>query len=254
MGLFFEIWITLLGLIVGSFLNAAIFRIPRGYLLTLPKRSMCISCKKKLMWFHNIPILSYLFLKGRCAYCKKQISFRYPMVEVLTAMLFYAVVRNFGFSFSTLYYCVFAAFLIAVTFIDLDFRIIPDRFSIGGIILGVVFSPFVFEHSFVEALLGALGGFGLLWFMAFIYEKITGREGMGFGDVKYLGMIGAFLGFHSALTSLVLASFIGAIVGVILILVQKKNLKTALPFGPFLTVGALLQLFWSDIFSFQTYL
>lgn len=247
------LWSFFFGAAIGSFLNVVIFRIPNGYRLNLPSRSACVSCKRKLHWYENVPILGYVFLRGRCQSCGIAISPRYPIVELLTAVLFFAVYRYFGLSIATPYFWYFAAALVAITFIDLDHRIIPDVISFPGIAVGFIFSFAAPELGFLRSGLGiALGGF-LFWFMGWIYERITGREGLGFGDVKMLAMIGAFLGPKGVFGTIVISSMVGSVVGIILMVVQKKDLKLAVPYGPFLAIGALVQLFWGDYLALRFY-
>ena len=247
------VWTFLVGLAIGSFLNVVIYRIPRGYLLTLPRRSVCTTCQRQLTWAENIPVLSYIFLRGCCRGCGNRISLRYPTVEILCGALFFAVYRVFGFSPSLIFYWVYVAGLLAVTFIDLDFQIIPDRISLGGIVIGILASPYIRELGLSSSILGALLGGGFFWAMGFLYEKIRGREGLGFGDVKLLAMIGAFQGPSGVLGTVILSSLVGSVVGVFLMIVQKKTLKTAIPYGPFLAIGALTTLFWGDFLAYQFY-
>ena len=246
-------WFCVLGLCVGSFLNVVIFRLPAGYLLGLPSRSACMNCRRKLFWYENIPLVSFLFLQGRCAGCDCRISFRYPFVELLTAVLFIAIYRFYGFSFGALFYCLFVAGLIAITFIDLDHLIIPDSISLPGIISGLLGSFWVVDLGYLHSVLGVLSGGGVFWLLGWVYEKYTGREGLGFGDVKLLAMIGAFLGPSGALGTMVISSLMGSVFGVILMIAQKKDMKLAIPYGPFLAIGALTFLFWGDFIVLRLY-
>jgi leader peptidase (prepilin peptidase)/N-methyltransferase len=241
------------GAAIGSFLNVVIYRLPHGFHLGLPSRSACPKCKRRLRWYENIPILSYLVLRGRCAGCSSLVSLRYPLVEVLTALLFVAVYKYFGISLSTLYYWVFVAALLAITFIDLDHRIIPDAISLPLAALGVAGSFLIPQLGILSSVLGVLLGGGLFWFMGWAYEKATGREGLGFGDVKMLAMIGAFLGPKGTIGTILISSVSGSIVGLVLMIAHKKNLKLAIPYGPFLALGALIYLFWGDDLVFRFY-
>jgi leader peptidase (prepilin peptidase)/N-methyltransferase len=250
---FVQIWFFILGAVVGSFLNMLIYRLPRGYHINLPSRSTCTSCLKQLTVLENIPILSYLFLKGRCKTCGVKIGFRAFFVEVVTAMLFYAISSFFGFSFETLFYCFFVSSLILVTFIDIDFRIIPDEVSIWGSVLLLILSHFVEELGFINSLLGALSGSMFFYFLSKIYTFFTKREGLGFGDVKLLFFIGAGLGIKGAFLTIILSSLLGSIVGIIIMIVQKKDLKLAIPYGPFLAIGAMISLFWGDVLNLRIY-
>ncbi len=246
-------WFAFVGAVVGSFLNVVIYRLPLGFHLTLPSRSACRICKRKLAWYENVPVLSYLALRARCRTCASPISLRYPLVEVTTAALFVAVFGYQGVSFAALYYSAFCAALIAITFIDLDHRIIPDLISLPFIAIGVLGSLAVPSLGLINSLLGAAGGGFGFWFMAWAYEKVSGREGLGFGDVKLLAMIGAFLGPKGALGTVLLSSVVGSVVGIVIMIVQKKNLKLALPYGPFLALGAFAYLFWGDYFLLRIY-
>ncbi len=243
---FLGFWFLTFGAMVGSFLNVVIFRNPRGFYVNLPSRSMCVKCNRQLSWKENIPIFSYLFLRGRCLGCKTSISYRYPFVEFFTAVLFYSIYNHFGFNYLTLFYCIFSAGLICVIFIDLDFKIIPDEISIGGTLFALLVSHWIEGLGFYSSLQGVLLGGGLFWFMGWAYEKITKREGLGFGDVKLLAFIGAVLGPKGVIVTIVFSSFIGTFFGLIIMLIQRKNLKYAIPYGPFLAIGTWIQMFWGD--------
>lgn len=200
----------LLGSIVGSFLNVCIYRIPAGMSVVFPPSS-CPHCQHQIRWYQNIPIFSYLFLGGRCSSCRAHISFRYPTIESLTGFLFLLVLYYFGFSLATLVYWVFVAALVVITFIDLDHQIIPDIISLPGIIVGFAGSFFIPWLSWADSLLGILLGGGTLFAVAWLYEKIAKREGMGGGDIKLLGMLGAFLGWQAVLPIVFLSSFAGTL-------------------------------------------
>jgi leader peptidase (prepilin peptidase)/N-methyltransferase len=248
-----SVWSFVLGAAIGSFLNVVIYRLPNGFRLTLPSRSVCMKCKTRLSVFDNIPILGYLLLRGRCRYCNTIYSARYPLVEVLTASLFYAVYKYFGIAAATPYYWWFVAALVAITFIDLDHRIVPDLISLPGIVLGLTFSFTAPDLGIYRSGIGAAVGGGIFWLMGWTYERLTGREGLGFGDVKMIAMIGAFLGPQGVMGTIVISSMIGSIVGVVIMVVQKKDLKLAVPYGPFLAIGALAYLFWGDYFALRFY-
>ena len=246
-------WFAAAGLAVGSFLNVVIYRVPLGFFVSLPSRSACRKCKRRLAWYENIPVFSYLALRARCRTCASPISARYPLVEIMTSALFVAVFGYYGATFATLYYSAFCAALVAITFIDLDHRIIPDVISFPFIAIGLLGSLAVPGLGIANSAMGAAaGGFGF-WFMAWGYQKISGREGLGFGDVKLLAMIGAFLGPRGALGTVLLSSIVGSVVGIVIMIVQKKNLKLALPFGPFLALGAFVYLFWGDYLALRIY-
>ena len=235
----------ILGSVVGSFLNVCIYRIPAGKSIVSPPSS-CPHCGHQICWYQNIPILSYLFLGGKCSSCRAGISLRYPAVEALTGLLFAVVLYYYGFNVATLVYWLFVAALVVITFIDLDHQIIPDVISLPGIIVGFFCSFFVPGLSWSDSLLGIVLGGGLLLSIAWIYEKMAKREGMGGGDIKLLGMLGAFLGWKAVFPVIFIASLIGSLVGVPLMLLQKGDTKLAIPFGPFLAFAATVYLFWGD--------
>ncbi|MGE4231962.1 MAG: A24 family peptidase [Bacteriovoracia bacterium] len=246
----FEVFFTVFGAVVGSFLNVLIYRLPKGFHINKPARSVCPQCKKQIPWYDNIPIVSFLFLKGKCRNCKKKISPRYFIVELLSALLFLGIFRNYGMFFESLYYVFFAATLIAITFIDLEYYIIPDLLSFTGIAVGLFGSFWVEALGPVSSLLGIIFGGGSFWLLSFLYEKATNREGLGFGDVKMLAMIGAFLGPQGVLFTILVSSLTGSVIGLTMMVLKKKNLKMALPYGPFLAIGALVFIFWGDWFSY----
>jgi leader peptidase (prepilin peptidase) / N-methyltransferase len=232
----------LLGLVLGSFFNVCIYRLPREQSIVWPG-SHCPRCRHALAPRDNIPLVSFLLLKGSCRYCRKPISTRYPLVELLMAALMVALAWRFGFSWSFLQYAVLAGALLVVTFIDLDFQIIPDVISIPGLGVGLGLSWLTGNPGWLSSLIGLLVGGGLLYLLAAGYELLTKREGMGGGDIKLLAMIGAFLGWTGVLLTVILAAVIGSLLGVALILFWKKGRTHALPFGPFLSLGALIHLF-----------
>lgn len=233
----------ILGTVVGSFLNVCIYRIPAGKSIVSPP-SACPLCGHQIRWFQNIPILSYMALGGKCASCKSSIPFRYPAIEALTGILFTVVLYYFGFSAATLVYWLFLAALVTITFIDLDHQIIPDVISLPGIIVGFVCSLFIPWLPWIDSLLGVVIGGGVLLTIAWIYEKVAKREGMGGGDIKLLAMLGAFLGWKAVLPVVFIASLVGSLIGVPLMLLQKGDTKLAIPFGPFLAFAATVYLFW----------
>jgi leader peptidase (prepilin peptidase)/N-methyltransferase len=240
-------WVFLFGAVVGSFLNVCIYRIPAGESIVSPA-SRCPHCQAPIRWYQNIPIFSYLFLGGKCASCKAHISLRYPLVEVLTGLLFALVMYRFGFHWATIIYWIFTSILVVVTFIDVDHRIIPDVLTLPGILLGFLGSFAIPWISWTDSLLGILVGGGSLFLVAVVYEWLTKKEGMGGGDIKLLAMLGAFLGWKAVLPVVFLSSLLGSLVGVPLMLIKKADSKLAIPFGPFLATGALLYLFWGPSF------
>ena len=243
---FYLLFSFIFGAVVGSFLNVCIYRLPADKSIVSPPSS-CPACDHQIRWFENIPIVSYLFLRGRCSACRIYISARYPAVEALTGLLFALTFFTFGFSAATLVYLVFIASLVVITFIDLDHQIIPDVISLPGILVGFAGSFFVPWVTWYDSLFGILLGGGSLLAVAWVYEKLTGREGMGGGDIKLLAMFGAFLGWQAVFPVIFLASLAGTLVGVPLMLVQKGDTKLAIPFGPFLAFAAVVYLFWGQM-------
>jgi leader peptidase (prepilin peptidase)/N-methyltransferase len=232
-----------LGLVVGSFLNVCIYRIPAGLSIVSPPSS-CPKCNHQIRWFENIPLLSFLLLAGRCAGCRARISFRYPLIEVLTGVLFLLVLYSFGLRLATPIYFLLVAGLVVITFIDLDHQIIPDVISLPGIVIGFFCSFFIPWVGWLDSLLGIFLGGGLLLAIAWLYQVLAKRDGMGGGDIKLLAMIGAFLGWKSIFPIIFIASLAGSLVGVPLMLLQGADRRLALPFGPFLSLAALGYLFW----------
>jgi leader peptidase (prepilin peptidase)/N-methyltransferase len=243
MGFFFEIFSFVVGAAVGSFLNVIILRLPEEKSIVFPA-SHCPECRHPIRLYDNIPLISYLFLKGRCRDCGGSISLRYPLVEGLTAILSLLIYWKFGPSMQYLCVFVFTCSLIVITFIDLDHQIIPDVISLPGIPIFFLAAVFVMNLRFFDAFLGFLIGGGVLYGVAFVYELITKREGMGGGDIKLLAMIGAFLGWQSLLFVLLISSFAGAAVGIALMTIKGQDMKYAVPFGPFLSLGAIAYLFF----------
>ena len=244
-----SIYSFILGSIVGSFLNVCIYRVPLGKSVVSPG-SCCPVCNKNIRWYQNIPILSWLALSGKCAQCKTPISFRYPLVEAFTGFLYLLVFIWFGFTWATPVYWLFVSLLVVITYIDFDHQLIPNVISLPGILFGFLFALFVLPLTWVDSLLGVLLGGGFLWAVAAGYRLLMGAEGMGMGDVKLLAMIGAFLGWQAVLPVVFLGSVAGTVVGVPFMLLKGKDGKLAIPFGPFLSLGAILYLFfWAQLFN-----
>jgi len=244
--------VFIFGAIVGSFLNVCISRIPNGESIISPP-SHCPKCHSLIPFYYNIPLLSFLLLRGRCCSCGERISWRYFVVELLMGSLAVALLYQFGLGFTFAVGFVFIAALIVISFIDLDVRIVPDVISLPGILIGVFFSvvgrylfhdPFEIIPNPLSAVIGIFAGGGFLLGVAWIYERFTGVEGMGGGDIKLLAMIGAFLGWPSIPLTLFFSSLGGSVIGLTLMLAKGVNRKYALPFAPFLCLGALLYLFF----------
>ena len=232
--------IAVFGLVVGSFFNVCIYRIPRKESLAWPS-SHCPACSHPLNTLDLIPVFSFIFLRGRCRYCKAHISWRYPVVELLTAVLWILAWLKFGLSLEFLSAAVFLSLGIIITFIDLDQQIIPDVISLPGVIIGLLLALLSGRPPITDALIGAFGGAALLFLVA-----ILSRGGMGGGDAKLLGMIGAFLGWQGAAAALMIGSFAGAITGLLLIALKVIKRRDPVPFGPFLIFGAGIYLFFSE--------
>ncbi|MCC6991096.1 MAG: prepilin peptidase [Acidobacteria bacterium] len=235
---FFLVVAGLFGLLVGSFLNVCIFRLPRGTSIVWPA-SACGSCKRELRWFENIPIVSWVVLGAKCARCKAPISIQYPLVEAITAVLFVLVTATTPAGPQLAAHLLFVCALIVLFGIDLEHQILPNSITLPGIVIGVLFS-LVGPPGWRASLLGVLLGGGVLYAIAWGYYAVRREEGLGMGDVKMLGMIGAFLGWQAVLLTLVLASLSGAVIGVAMISLQRGSMKYALPFGTFLAIGALV--------------
>jgi leader peptidase (prepilin peptidase)/N-methyltransferase len=233
------------GAMVGSFLNVCIFRLPKEESIIWPG-SHCPHCKKQIKFYDNIPLISYLLLKGRCRYCKGSISLQYPLVEGITALSSLFLIIKFGPSLSYLLYFAFVAALIVITVIDLYHQIIPDAISLPGIGVGLLASLLIPQITFFNSLIGILLGGGSLFSVATLYQWLFKREGMGGGDVKLLAMIGAFLGWKAVLLTILLSSLIGSVTGILMMVVKGKDFKYAIPFGPFLSLGAVISLFYGE--------
>ncbi|WP_306535984.1 A24 family peptidase [Geobacter sp.] len=239
----FAIFSFLLGAAVGSFLNVCIYRLPAGESIVSPP-SRCPACGARIRPWHNIPILGWLILGGKCRDCGAPISPRYPFVELLNGLLTLALFLKFGPSPTFLVLFVFCSALVAITFIDLDHQIIPDVISLPGIVVGFACSFVLPWLGWKSSLMGIVAGGGSLFLVAWLYELFAKKEGMGGGDIKLLAMMGAFLGWRSVPFIIFASSLIGSVVGVTLMLIQKKDGKLAIPFGPFLAAGAVLYIFY----------
>jgi leader peptidase (prepilin peptidase)/N-methyltransferase len=232
------LFVVLFGLCIGSFLNVCIYRLPRGESLVTPG-SRCTSCGRALSWYENLPVLSWVVLRGRCRTCRTPVSGLYPAIELLTAGTVLGVYLLYGLTPLGVLRALFACSLIVVFVTDLQHKILPNVITLPGIVIGFVSSLFL-PPGWFDSLIGILVGAGTLFAIAEAYYRLRGQEGMGMGDVKLLGMIGAFLGWKLVLLTLVLASFAGSIAGVALIATGRGDAKYALPFGTFLAVGAIV--------------
>lgn len=263
------IWFTvtcgIVGLLVGSFLNVVIYRLPKimerewqaqcaelnqtnlpempRYTLSVP-RSACPSCGHNITALENVPIISYLWLRGKCAGCQTRISARYPIVEAITGILTAITATYFGYGLAAIAAIFFVWALIALTFIDFDTQLLPDNITLPLLWLGLLVNmqaTFVPLHN---AVIGAMAGYLSLWSIYWLFKLITGKEGMGYGDFKLLAAIGAWLGWSMLPVVILLSSAVGAVVGIILIVVAKRGRSIPIPFGPYLAGGGLIALFW----------
>jgi leader peptidase (prepilin peptidase) / N-methyltransferase len=259
-------FVVVFGLIIGSFLNVVILRLPQGISISVP-RSHCPQCKRLIPWYDNIPILSYLILRGHCRRCGKSISLRYPLIEGLTGLVSLLLYFKFGLSVQWGIFLAFSAALIALAFIDLDHRILPDPITLNGIWLGIVVSVVLAQPSqfayrllrltgieltntralaFIGSILGAIVGGGLLWGVAEAYLRLRGIEGMGLGDVKMMAMVGAFLGAPLALLTIMVGSLLGSVLGLLFIRFAGKTREYELPFGTFLAAAGIIAVLYGE--------
>lgn len=236
------------GIIIGSFLNVLIYRLPRKLSLIRPS-SRCPRCDSKIKFYDNVPIFSYFILRGKCRNCGGKISVRYPVVEFLTGLLLTVALYHFGITLKGFEVLFLSAIFIAVFFIDIEFTIIPDVFTLPGVIIG--FGISFFPGGFVNwnhSLIGLLVGGGSFFLVGMLGEFLFKKEALGFGDVKFAAMIGVFLGWQNLILILILASFLGSVVGISMIyLTRKKGKSSYIPFGPFLVAGALIAVYFGDI-------
>lgn len=252
------------GLLIGSFLNVCIYRWPLDLTVRKPARSFCPKCEKTIAWYDNIPLVSYALLSGKCRQCGAQISWRYPIVELLTGAAFAYCVGTFGLTALALKLSVFCAIQIALIVTDIEERILPDEFTIGGTLLGFVvawFTPVELGFSYMllggdtdlrwlslmDSVFGALFACGVVWFIRWLYEKLRHREGMGLGDVKMMAMIGAFLGIRQAFQTIFVGCLLGSVIGLAIIYISKKGSDYELPFGSFLGFAAIVTALWGGL-------
>ncbi|MFH0838565.1 MAG: prepilin peptidase [Candidatus Omnitrophota bacterium] len=255
-----KIIVFIFGSLLGSFLNVCIHRLPFGQSIVTP-RSYCPKCKKAIAWYDNIPFISYLFLIGRCRHCKEKISFRYFLVELITALFFVVFYTIFGLGYNLFFYTLFICGLIIATFIDIQHRIIPDEISIGGIVAGFLLSTLVGFHikpfsydmrPMLNSLLGIIAGGGVIFLTGFLFDAVYFKllkkppiqgetTSMGGGDIKLLAMIGAFLGWQNALLTFFIAPFLGIGVAIVNLITKKDH---TVPYGPFLSIAAVFVIFF----------
>ncbi|MFC1839396.1 prepilin peptidase [Thermodesulfobacteriota bacterium] len=239
----------LFGLCIGSFLNVCIYRIPIKKSIVSPP-SGCTSCGKKIGFYDNIPVLSYLILRGRCRYCHESISIMYPLIELVTGLLSVALLIRFNiFNHQFYFYFIFMIFtaaLLCVSFIDLRHQIIPDVISLPGIIAGFILSFFSSHITWVHSLIGILVGGGILYIVALLFEVLMKKEGMGGGDIKLLAMIGAWLGWKAVPFVILLSSLTGLLLGGASLVISRQGIRSRIPFGPFLSLSALIYIFYGN--------
>jgi leader peptidase (prepilin peptidase)/N-methyltransferase len=257
-----------LGLLVGSFLNVVILRLPRRLewqwkrdaheVLEQPdlydppppgivvERSHCPHCKHQLSWYENIPVFSWLALRGKCRNCRAPISAQYPLVELLTSLLFVACVWRFGFGWQGFGAMVFTGFLVSMSGIDLRTQYLPDSLTLPLMWLGLIAASDNLYISAKPALLGAVAGYVSLWSVWWVFKQLTGKEGMGHGDFKLLAAIGAWTGLKGVLPTILLSSVVGAIVGSIWLLAKGRDRSTQIPFGPYLAIAGFVVFFWGE--------
>jgi leader peptidase (prepilin peptidase)/N-methyltransferase len=229
---------ALFGAVVGSFLNVCIYRLPIGTSIVWPA-SACPNCHREIEWFENIPIVSWLVLRGRCRTCKHPIGVQYPIVEAITAVMFGAAWWYYGPGLLLASRLVFGCALIVLFAIDLEHHLLPNRVTLPGIVVGFLFSFFT-EPGWLDSLIGIVVGGGSLLLMFYLYLLVRKKEGLGMGDPKMLAMIGAFLGWKMTLVALMFASLTGSLVGLTMMVTRRGGLESMLPFGCFLAVGAAI--------------
>jgi len=259
------IWllVVLFGLIIGSFLNVCIARLPLEQSIVLP-RSRCPRCGASISWYDNIPVVSWLLLRAKCRACGQPISWKYPLVELLNAGLYIWAAREFGFTGEGLLVMAFCSSLIVITFIDFDHQIIPDVITLPGMLIGLALAPLVMTHliaplpfhlermlphglywiALVNSLIGLLAGGAPLFLIGWLWEKLRNVEAMGGGDVKLMAMVGTLIGWKGVLLAIMFGAVSGSIVGVTLIALKKHEADKVIPFGPYLALGSLASLFY----------
>ena len=244
--LFVQIFVFIFAAVIGSFLNVCICRIPLGLSIVHPP-SNCPACHTKIRGYDNIPILSYLILRGRCRECRATISIRYPFVEFLSAVLALMLFEKFGLGADFFVFTIFTFALVVITFIDFDHKIIPDRISLPGIPLGFLASLLLTRITYLDSLIGLVAGGGFLFFVALFYSLLFKKEGMGGGDIKLLAMIGAFVGWQGVIFVVFFSSLVGSIAGILYIVLSGKGSRSPIPFGPFLALGAYAYLLVGEV-------
>ena len=234
-----QAFLLVLGLIFGSFFNVCIYRLPKD--ININKNSACPSCKKQIKFYHNIPVLSFIILRGKCSNCKTKINLSYPLVEMFTGLIFLTSFKIYGFSYEFIFFIIFYSSLLIIFFTDLKEFLILDKITLPVGYLGLIISSInlnPFNTLLTESIIGALIGYCLIFLIRFIYLKVRNVEGMGLGDAKLFFLIGAWFGYKSILYILVFSSLLGSLVGIFIIIKYKKNKKYQLPYGCFIVLTA----------------
>jgi leader peptidase (prepilin peptidase)/N-methyltransferase len=238
-----SVLVFLVGAMVGSFLNVCIYRLPKEESIVFPG-SRCPACQTPIRPWDNIPLVSFALLRGRCHSCRQTISARYPLVEALTGALFVLTVSRFGLTLDAFFLLVFLSGLVVVSFIDLDHQIIPNVITLPGIPLGLLGGLLIGEPPFLDRLIGALAGAGFLYLVLLYGGAVYGQDAMGEGDLNLIALVGAFLGWRAVVVTILIACLTGSAVGLGLIATRRLSRRQHIPFGPFLSLGALAALFW----------
>lgn len=250
MGVLFGVIFTVLGFIIGSFLNVVIYRYPKEESIVFPN-SYCPNCEEKLKWYHNIPLFSYIFLKGKCAFCEKRISLRYPLVEFITGAAFLLSFLRLGLSYDLIFYYIFIIFGVLIAFIDLDEQIIPNLFLLVLLVNGVayfLYNVLMFEdYNYLSHIIGFFAGFIPFYLIRLIASLIYKKEAMGFGDVKYMGVIGFFLGWEKVLLIILISSLFASVIELILIKMEKSERGREFAFGPYLVFASFVAMVYGNI-------
>ncbi len=245
---FYAFVVFIFGSAIGSFLNVLIYRMPRNLSILTPG-SFCPHCKKSIKWSENIPILSFIFLGGKCSQCKNPISIQYPLVELLAALLLLWAFVQFSFRMNFFFIAIFFIILIVISGIDFTHQVIPDIFSISGIFIGLIYQ--LLNHNFLPGLVGALFGGGIIFLIRVLGGWVYKKEVMGLGDVYLVALIGAFIGFPMIIPAIFIAALIGTIFGIIYLTVTHQSKDNPIPFGPFLSAGGIIVvIFYNLIIEF----
>ena len=244
---FFIVFAFAFGAVIGSFLNVVIYRLPRNKSLISPP-SHCPKCGHQIRWYENIPIISYLFLRGKCSQCKTRISSRYPFVEFLTGIASVGSFLKFGISMDYFFIFLFLSLMIALSFIDFDLQIIPDEINLIGFVSGIIYAYFRTDFTVLDSIIGAVVGAGFLFLVGYLYFKFRKIEGLGFGDVKLMAFVGSYTGWFGALFTIFAGSLFGAIIGITYSFLKKEENKGTfqIPFGPFLATAAVIYIFYGE--------